>query len=65
MTKKQITCIMHNIINFEGVFMKGATFADSTLSTMNDLLVELERLRYENETLKIENILIKNLINEG
>ena len=45
--------------------MKGATFADSTLSTMNDLLVELESLRYENEKLKIENILIKNLVNEG
>lgn len=56
---------MHNIINFEGVFMKGAIFADSTLSTMNDLLVELESLRYENEKLKIENILIKNLANEG
>ncbi len=45
--------------------MKGATLADSTLATMNELLSELEVLRFENEKLKIENILIKNLINEG
>lgn len=45
--------------------MKGVTLASSTLSTMNDLLSELEQLRYEYEKLKIENTLIKNLINEG
>ena len=45
--------------------MNGATLASSTLSTMNELLSELEQLRYENEKHKIENKLIKNLINEG
>jgi hypothetical protein len=44
--------------------MKGATLADSTLATMNELLGELEVLRFENEKLKIENTLIKNLIND-
>ena len=48
---------------FEGGFeMKGATFADSTMATMNEMLEELVALRNENQKLQIENKLIKALL---
>ena len=48
---------------FEGGFgMKGATFADSTIATMNEMLEELVVLRNENQKLQIENKLIKALL---
>ncbi len=42
--------------------MKGATFADSTMATMNEMLEELVVLRNENQKLQIENKLIKALL---
>jgi len=42
--------------------MKGATLADSTMATMNEMLEELVVLRTENQKLQIENKLIKALL---
>ncbi len=42
--------------------MKGATLADSTMATMNEMLEELLVLRTENQKLQIENKLIKALL---
>lgn len=58
-------CIVNTIKTFEGGFdMKGVTFADSTMATMNELLEELVVLRTENQKLQIENKLIKALFSQ-